>query len=309
MPNAAFAELDASALIAAGGPDAGAFLHTQLTSDVASLAVRHTQYSGYCSPKGRLLATFLLWRESDRLLLQLPRSLCETMRSRLAKFVMRSKVSLTDATAEYRLFGLWGAGAAEIAASLTGGAPSQAHEVSTAGDLALTRLTLDRYVIIARGAGSATGEALATHAAARPAFAWSQQEIEAGIPVITPETQEQFVPQMVNLDLIGGVSYTKGCYPGQEIVARTHYLGRIKQRMFRIHVDGSQPPASGDSLYSPEFGEQACGTILNAAPAADAGFDALAVLQTASAAGGPVHLRGLGGPAVELKQLPYSVPS
>src|SRR6185295_18461386 len=106
----------------------------------------------------------------------------------------------------------------------------------------------------------------------RPADEWVRLDIEAGAPVITAENQEEFVPQMVNLDLIGGVSYSKGCYPGQEIVARMHYLGRLKQRMYRVHLPVTQRPMPGDPLYSPEFGpDQACGTIVNAAPAPGGG--------------------------------------
>ena len=112
---------------------------------------------------------------------------------------------------------------------------------------------------------------------------------------------------MVNLDLIGAVSYTKGCYPGQEIVARTHYLGRIKQRAYRAYLGAADaPPKPGDSLYSKEFGDQASGTVVNTAPAPDGGYELLAVIQTASAAGA-VAYGAPNGPLLELRSLPYTV--
>jgi folate-binding protein YgfZ len=132
-------------------------------------------------------------------------------------------------------------------------------------------------------------------------------EIRAGIPVVTPTTQEAFVPQMVNLDLIGGVSFEKGCYPGQEIVARMHYRGTLKQRMYLAHVAGTDSPQAGDKLYSPAFGAQASGTIVNAARSPEGGHDLLASIQIASAAKGEVHLKSPDGPALQLLPLPYPV--
>ena len=142
---------------------------------------------------------------------------------------------------------------------------------------------------------------------AQPEISWSTLDIEAGIPVITRETQEEYVPQMVNLDLIGGVSYSKGCYPGQEIVARTHYLGRLKQRMYRVRL-ADENPRTGDPLYSAEFGrDQSSGTILNAAPTSRGAHEALAVIQKSSAATATLHWKALDGPAIEILSLPYAI--
>jgi tRNA-modifying protein YgfZ len=137
--------------------------------------------------------------------------------------------------------------------------------------------------------------------------AWELMDIRAGIPTILPATQDAFVPQMVNLDLIGGLSYTKGCYPGQEIVARTHYLGRLKSRAYLAHLDDRAAPQPGDPLYSDDFGGQASGTVVNAAPAPAGGHDVLAVIQVASADAGRVHWRAADGPALALRALPYPV--
>ena len=311
---AEFSEIDEIGIIAAQGPDAGAFLHAQLTSDVAGLAEGRTQYSGYCSPKGRLLATFLIWREHGRFLLLLPRSLREAVQTRLSKYVLRSKVTLTDATPGLSLFGVWGSDASQVFSQAAGAPPERPHEIASGESASSVRLPVARYLVMS-AAEQAPGvrPLLAAHARERPGSEWSRLDIEAGIASITPASQELYVPQMANLDLIGAVSYTKGCYPGQEIVARMHYLGRLKQRMYRIHLihrASDPPPAAGDALYSAAFGpDQASGAILSAAPAPGGGHDALAVVQIAAAAGDPVRWKTPDGPAVDFKPLPYPVPA
>jgi hypothetical protein len=139
------------------------------------------------------------------------------------------------------------------------------------------------------------------------ASAWAWLDIMAGVPTVLPATVEAFVPQMTNLELIGGVNFKKGCYPGQEIVARTHYLGRLKQRMYRAHVDSPQAPKAGDPIYAPNFGEQAAGTVVDAQPAPGGGFDLLAVVQIASADAGVLSLQAPNGPPLALHTLPYSL--
>jgi tRNA-modifying protein YgfZ len=306
--SAMFSELRSAGLIAVDGADAGAFLHAQLTSDIAGLPRLRTQYSGYCSPKGRLLATFLVWRTDDTFFLQLPTSLYQDVQSRLSKYVLRSKVKLADATADYRLFGVWGSDAPDALAGIPEIVPEALHDLVAARDCYVTRLAAGRFVIVVPAEGADAARAvLAPRALELPENAWARLEIESGIPVITRETQEQFVPQMVNLDLIGAVSYAKGCYPGQEIVARMHYLGRLKQRMYRVHIASAIAPAAGEPLFSDAFGrDQASGTIVNAA-STENGHDALAVIQM-SAIAGAVHWKSPDGPAAELKPLPYSVP-
>jgi folate-binding protein YgfZ len=148
-------------------------------------------------------------------------------------------------------------------------------------------------------------QALATHATPVGAPVWDWLRLNAGIPMIVAATQELFVPQMVNLEAIGGVSFQKGCYPGQEIVARSQYLGKMKRRMFLAHVDTLAAP--GDSLYSADVPGQATGTVVNAAPAPDGGFDILAVAQIESARTQTLHLKADDGAALALKPLPYNV--
>ncbi len=136
---------------------------------------------------------------------------------------------------------------------------------------------------------------------------WDWLKIRAGIPAITLSTQEQFIPQMVNLEAIGGVSFHKGCYPGQEIVARTQYLGKIKRRMYLANIRSVRPVAAGDELFSADMAEQSSGMVVNAAPAPDGGFDVLAVIQTSSVGAGEIYWKTLDGPALKIMPLPYSV--
>jgi hypothetical protein len=144
---------------------------------------------------------------------------------------------------------------------------------------------------------------------AKPAgtAAWRWLDIQAGVPQITAATQDEFVAQMLNFELIGGVNFQKGCYPGQEIVARTQYLGKLKKRMYLAHLNVADAPMSGNDLFAPEFADQSCGKLLSVAPAPQGGFDVLAVLQIAGFEGAQVRLGTPNGPQLEFGNLPYAV--
>lgn len=310
MASATFCELRGAGLIAARGIDAVAFLQTQLTSDLAGTEPLQTQYSGYCTPQGRLLATFLLWRTGEDVVLQLPYALREALQTRLSKYVMRSRVKLADATPDYRLFGVSGQAAGAALSFFGAPLPEAEHAVVSQPGVSATKLALERYLLLADAQhAERIRKALAESAEEHAESDWASRDIEAGVAVLTPATQEKFVPQMVNLDLLGGMSYGKGCYPGQEIVARMHYLGRLKQRMYRAHIPGTNAPVAADSLYSREFGpDQACGTIVSAAPDPGGGFIVLVVVQKSSAAQGDVRWKSADGPALAFLSLPYAVP-
>jgi tRNA-modifying protein YgfZ len=302
-----FCELSGLGLIAVNGADAQPFLHGQVTCDINGLAPGASRYGGYCSPKGRLLATFLAWRTAEGYMLQLPAALREAVQRRLAMFILRAKVKAADATDAYARFGVGGSQAQAAMKKILGAVPAAAHGVTHAADATLLALPGERIEIVVPAAKSAAlRDALKGAVKETDARAWELMDIRAGIPTILPATQEAFVPQMVNLDLTGGVSYTKGCYPGQEIVARMHHLGRLKQRAYLAHIDAGAAPQPGDPLYSADFGDQASGTIVNAAAAPSGGYDVLAGIQTASAQAGPVHWKSADGPALAIKPLPYA---
>ena len=305
-----YCELRDAGLISVSGPDAAPFLHAQLTSDVLGIRDGRIQYSGYCSPKGRLLATLILWRTADEILLQLPALSADSIRTRLAKYVLRSRVTLSDASERFRLYGIAGEQAQSAAAALVGGAPGETHDIVSRGRIrarALVCAPLSPHLFTRRHAGAGRNDRHARDRC-RGVGAHGHRGRRA---VDHAGTEDRFVPQMVNLDLIGGVSFTKGCYPGQEIVARMHYLGRLKQRMYRLRMPaGSSEPRIGDPLFSPRFGsEQACGTLVNVARGTDGAFEALAVIQTESVEDGAVHWNDPAGPAVEFLPLPYPLPA
>lgn len=306
---AVLADVSNSALLVASGEDAASFLHGQFTNDVLKLAAGRLQWNGYCSPKGRLLATFLLWKEGDHYLMQLPATVQEPVQKRLGMFVLRAKVKLADAsTASIRL-GLAGAGAAALIEEVCKvGAPAP-RSLAGAEPITVLGLGENRYEIIAAGVEIAQRlwHALASHVVKVGAGRWDWLGIRAGEAQITKPTQEQFVPQMVNLDWLGGVNFRKGCYPGQEIVARTQYLGRLKRRMYLVNID-TEGAAAGDELFSPDLEGQACGMLVDAAPSPDGGIDALAVMQIESALNQPVHFQSPTGPLARLLPLPYALP-
>lgn len=309
MHETVYCELPQLGLIRFTGADAQTFLHNQLTCDVAGLAPNRSTYGGYCTPKGRLLATFVLWRAEQGFFMQLPACLCEGIRKQLAKFILRSKVKMDDGTAGWTLIGVAGRDAAALVQRAAGVAPRKTHEIVHAADTTVIHLPADRYtILVPRNETARIMESLCSGAGEVEPEYWDWLEIRAGLPAIYPATQETFVPQMVNLDLIGGLSYTKGCYPGQEIVARTHYLGRLKSRMYLANIAAADKPQPGDKLYSAGLGEQASGTIVNAARSQTGGYDVLAVIQTSAAASGDVHWKALDGPVLKRLPMPYPIP-
>ncbi len=290
------------------GEDAQGFLQNLLSSDVKLITPKQAQPSSFNSPKGRMMATFLVWQNGADYYLQVPLSLAAAMQKRLSMFVLRSKVKVTDVSKEMVSLGVSGSAAAGLIQKNFGSAPegdwaAHQHEGSSVIRVGAQRFQISTSVAQA----PALWAALA--AAARPAGAacWDWLNIRAGIPVITPATQEQFVLQMTNFDVLGGVSFKKGCYPGQEIVARTQYLGKLKRRMYLAHVDSASAPKAGDEVFSAEMAGQPSGMVINATPAAGGGFDLLAVLQISSRETQSVHLQSLEGAALNFLPLPYSL--
>lgn len=306
------ADLSNLALIRARGADALNFLNGQLSNDVRQLDESRSQLASWCSPKGRMMVVFRLFRRGEDILLQLPAVLKDDILKRLRMFVMRAKVTLDSADEELTAIGLSGPDAENLLKEATGFAPENENGCETRDGTTIMRLTgpHPRFQIVApTDAVMKLWEQLKS--SARPAGppVWAWLDIMAGIPGVYPETYEAFVPQMANLEILGGVNFKKGCYPGQEIVARMHYLGRLKQRMYRAHLDGATVPRPGDSIFAPDFPDQAAGTVVDAQPSPDKGYDMLAVIQISSAAGGVLHLHNENGPNLALQSLPYPLPA
>lgn len=297
--------------LAFSGNDARAFLHAQLSCDVASLAAGRSVFGCYCTPKGRVLANFLLWNDGGAFAMVLAGDIAPAIQKRLQTYVLRSQVKITDPADAQVLVGVSGpAGEAALRAEM-GAVPANAHDVAAHARAVVVRLASDRFLVSApRESAAALWDALARTLTQVGPAAWQWLEVASGMPLVTGATQDHFVPQMINLELIGGVSFHKGCYPGQEIVARTQHLGRVKRRMFLAHVAGVAP-AAGDAVVagtpSDAARAEAQGMIVNAAPAPEGGADVLAVVQTASVASGDLRLRAPDGPRLEFRPLPYSV--
>ncbi len=271
------AKLEEYGLLHVAGDDARAFLHAQLTNDVEHLAPGKARIAGWCTAKGRLLATFLLVPYSGGFLLQLSRDLVPAVAKRLTMFVLRSKVKITDASAQWFQYGAWRADAGE--------------------PLAVTEKDGSITVVIEPGRCLLLANT-ESQVPNRPASDWTLAEIRAGRPLIAAPTQDQFVPQMVNLELAGGVDFQKGCYPGQEVVARAQYRGEVKRRMFRLRGAALKP---GQELYSDDAPGQPSGMVVNAA-----GDESLAVLQlSAVESKSPIRPQPQGAP-LEVLPLPYA---
>jgi hypothetical protein len=243
------ARLSRYGLLSVTGADAGAFLHAQLTNDIEHLPAERAALAGWCSAKGRLLASFLVVPAPQGFLLQLARDLAAPVAKRLGMFVLRAKVKVADESDAWAQFGLWDA-------DLSGA------DVAWSGETVTVRVAERRYLQLVPAGRSA-------EAPNADELEWTLQEIRAGRPLITAATQDQFVPQMVNYEKLGAVDFQKGCYPGQEIVARAQYRGQVKRRM--VHA---KAPAGVVLQPGAEFNG---GTVVDVAPA-EGGAELLAVM-------------------------------
>lgn len=330
-------------LISVSGDDAASFLHNQLTNDIEHLDPADVRLAGYCTPKGRLLATMLAWKDAGvdasagapAILLALPRALQPAIQKRLQMFVMRAKAKLLDITADKALLGLGGAPAAAVLTAWFPEVPAQPYRHVDNASGTLIRLAdgadaTPRYLWIAvPSVAVAAWPLLRSKLAAVGGHVWRLGAIEAGVPQITAATQEKFVPQMINFELVGGVSFKKGCYPGQEIVARSQYLGKLKRRamLATIAVAGDAAndaaiASAGADVFSSTDPTQPCGTIVNAETMqADAGgtvtagspatpvryYKCLVEIKLAALESGTVHAGSANGPALAFGTLPYAL--
>ena len=305
------ADLSCFGLIQFSGNDARDFLQNQLTCDLRETNVQTAQHGAYCSPKGRILANFTLWRQHDHFLMQLPSSIVDGIQKRLSMYVLRAEVQLAVVNDAWVQIGLAGANASAIIEKIS--------STSCADQQPMSIITHDQTQIIMRSPhqfmlitpvehAPLLWEQLNSHSKPAGTSCWEWLTIQAGIPIILAPTQETFIPQMINLDKIGGVSFKKGCYPGQEIVARTQYLGKLKRHMILAHIDTAEMVKPGDLLYSTDMADQSCGDIVNAAPAPAGGVDALAVIQQSCMDTGAIHWQSSHGPILIIKRLAYLDP-
>jgi folate-binding protein YgfZ len=282
------ASLSHLSLLVVRGPDARTFLDSQLTrnvptrTDLASLA-------GYCSPKGRLLASFVVWADDDAISLVVSRDIAAAIAKRLRMYVLRAKVTIEESG--LRLAGVVDAPAV---ADLPAWGVAREHETTwvrwpdvDAGVRALRVST-----------SSDDGVDAAT---------WRWLDIRAGLPTITAPIQDRFVPQMLNLEALGGVDFKKGCYPGQEVVARSQYLGKLKRRMALATIAGTAIPPAGADVIG-DGSADPIGLVVAAERGPDGRIAALIELPVASFAADGLRVVGIDGAAVTIDALPYALP-
>lgn len=302
------ADLSHLGLIEARGVDTFDFLQGQLSNDLSAVSATRAQLSAWCSAQGRVLALMLVFRRGDAYYLQLPREILAGTLKRLRLYVLRAQVTLTDVSDMLPQTGVAGAQGAELLSSLFGALPDAPYAVVQSEQISIVRLPDPMPRFLLTGPCPAMREiweklsAALTPAGGAP---WKLLDIRAGLPALHPATQDQFIPQMLNLDALDAVSFTKGCYPGQEIVARAHHLGEVKRRLYRVSAQASVTPDPGTALYA---GSQAAGQVINAQTSPAGGVELLAVIPTNQARPDNVHLGDASGPLLHFSATSYATP-
>ena len=297
------AELTHFGVIRVTGDDAVTFLQGQLTQDVALMGAGEARLAAFCNAKGRMQASFIVFKRQgdagEELLLVCSRDILPATLKRLSMFVLRAKAKLSDASAEFALYGLAGNAIKSIAGSQ--GAVWAKADIDAAN-----------VVFLHPGAGQPLALWCAPAASPAPegpriALAeWQWLGVQSGIAMITQPIFEAFVPQMLNYESTGGVNFKKGCYPGQEIVARSQFRGTLKRRAYVAHTAGT--PVVGQEVFHASDAGQPCGLVAAAAPNPAGGFDAIVSMQTSAAAdaeGGRLTLGSATGESLALLPLPY----
>ena len=305
-----FCDLSQFGILKVSGEDAQTFLHSLCSNDIKAITPSIAQLNSLNTAKGRVLATFLVWQNGTDYFLHLPYALLPLVQKKLSMFILRAKVKIEDVSSQYICLGLSGKEAGALLKSSLGSIPQTALAVENNATSSIIRVENERFIIITSpDYAAALWQKLGAHASPVGSPCWDWLNICAGIPLILPATQEQFVLQMLNLDLLEGVSFKKGCYPGQEVVARIRYLGKVKQRTFLAHLTGELAPQPNDPLYSNDFAGQISGSILNAAPAPQGGYDVLATLHISSVTDAQlIHWKSAEGAVLAFHDLPYTHP-
>ncbi len=274
------------------GDDAASFLHGQLTQDFALMGLSQARLAAFCSPKGRMLASFVgIKRSHQEIWLVCAQDLLAPTLKRLSMFVLRAKAKLSDATAEVALYGLVGDGQ---------GWPAPTWAKADQGEVSLVRLP------DAQGRARALWLAPAGAVPDLPeldASLWQWLDVHSGVATVSAPVVEAFVPQMLNYESVNGVNFKKGCYPGQEVVARSQFRGTLKRRAYLVHAEA--PVAVGDNVFHASDAEQPTGTVVAVAAHPVAGCDAIVSMQISSADGGRLTAGAADGTNLTLLPLPY----
>lgn len=287
------------------GDDAKAFLQGQLSSNLERVSTLRGQPAAYCTPKGRVLATFTIWPDDAGYILRLPAALADPIRRRLQMYILRARVFIDDVSVDTALLGLAGAQSVPLARDHFAAVPDEPYALTREGTMSAMALPGGRIEIALPRAQAIELWDRLMASGAQPAGqdAWDAAAVSAGVADVVPTTSDQFIPQMLNLELTGAVAFDKGCYPGQEIVARSQYLGQVKRRLRRFRA--SQAAAPGTEVLGSDG--HAVGAVVLSARNADGTVELLAVIAN-EAASAPLQLAGDPAP-LEPLPLPYEVPT
>ncbi|BBB14872.1 tRNA-modifying protein YgfZ [Candidatus Rickettsiella viridis] len=286
-------------IIQVSGKKAKLFLQGQLTCNVEEVDENQTRLGAHCDAKGRIQATLRLFFYQDAYYFLLPRTMLSHLLQCLKKYAVFSAVNLTDVTQHWKIIGLIGDSSAELLRQHTL-FPEQTNSLSASASLICLAIpgSTPRFILLTPDEKSAffihTVEEL-------PLSDWYLRDIIAGIPSIYPETIAQFTPHQLNYPAIGGVSFNKGCYIGQEIIARTHYLGQSKSRLYRVAFQANHQFPPGTAIQNEQGVRQ--GTLIMSANTEKDGYQALVCLQS-QAISHTIHLESSQGPALQLLELP-----
>jgi len=307
-------------LIAIRGKDADVFLQGQCTNDLRQLTLKTSQLGSHNTHKGRMLAMFRLLRQANVIYLQLSKEMVAIFLERLIKYRLRSQVEINDVSTKFSTLGIAGNDADKLlnAALINDESkniiPKHPNEVNEISPFILMRMPeqiprlqvlgpplqmqdLWRQLIELGGTPNSINN-------------WKLLDVQAGIPTLYPQTVEMFVPQMVNLQMLDGISFNKGCYTGQEVIARVQHLGSLKRRLYRAEVVTSISPQPGDQLYSESSdSNQGAGNVVEACSSKNDVFEILAVVEIAAAKNNTVHLSSNNGPQLHFLDLPYTCPN
>lgn len=279
---ATLADLSGEGLIAVEGVDARGFLQGQLSTDLDALNPDTSQLSSWSNAKGRVVSVLRILQHDDRIMLLLPRSLLTPVMKRLSMYVLRAKAKLSDISDELVHIGLAGNEAERLLAAAQLSAPQSPNIAATHNDIRIVRLhgTTPRFMLIgpAESLAPVWGKLVTAGAAPVTEDHWAWQKILALEPTIYPETSEHFVAQMIGLEELGAINFKKGCYIGQEVIARAHFRGAVKRHMLRAHCDTPEKIAPGTAIHSIEHA-QPVAEVVDARPGSGGGQDMLIVVQ------------------------------
>lgn len=311
--------LKQTGLLALEGEDAVSFIHGQLSNDIEHLGSSQARLAAYCNPQGRMLALFHAWKSSGKVWLTVPLDILPALQKRLQMYVLRAKVTLSDESGNMAILGIGGKKGGEALSKWFETLPSEPFGKTENEFGVLVRVAdafgFPRYLLtIAEKRLQVVESELSSTLSVCDESGWTMGDINAGVPQITLPVQDRFIPQMVNLEQAGGLSFKKGCYPGQEVIARSQYKGTVKRRMFHGMVElpfEDNPPidvnmTAGANIVDSDG--QVCGTIVSSARRDNNRVDFLAVVQTEAIGSQALHVEKADGPLITWIPLPYSLP-